>query len=116
MTPAVHALEKAGAPFELLHYDVAAASRGQDKGKSKGAGLEAAAALGVDPSGVFKTLIAELNTGELVMGLIPVAGELDLRRLASAAGARSAAMAEPHRAERATGYVTGGISPLGQRR
>jgi Cys-tRNA(Pro)/Cys-tRNA(Cys) deacylase len=108
VTPAVRALKKAGTPFELLHYEV--------PGSSRGAGLDAADALGVDPAEVFKTLIAELNTSELVMALVPVAGELDLRRLASAAGARSAAMAEPGRAERATGYVTGGISPLGQRR
>jgi Cys-tRNA(Pro)/Cys-tRNA(Cys) deacylase len=78
-------------------------------------GLEAATALGIDPTRCFKTLIADVD-GQLVVGVVPVTGSLDLKRLAMAAGGKRAAMAEPVLAERATGYVRGGISPLGQRK
>lgn len=78
-------------------------------------GLEASDALGVAPERVFKTLVAEVD-GKLTVGVVPVAGQLDLKALASAAGGKKAAMADAAAAERATGYVTGGISPLGQRR
>jgi Cys-tRNA(Pro)/Cys-tRNA(Cys) deacylase len=78
-------------------------------------GLEAAAALGVPPERVFKTLIAEVDE-RLTVAVVPVAGRLDLKALAGAAGGKKAKMADPAAAERATGYVTGGISPLGQRR
>ena len=72
------------------------------------------AALGADPRQVFKTLVARVD-GALTVAVVPVAGTLDLKALAAAAGGRKAAMAEPADAERATGYVLGGISPLGQR-
>jgi Cys-tRNA(Pro)/Cys-tRNA(Cys) deacylase len=78
-------------------------------------GLEAAAALGVAPERVFKTLITAVD-GELTVAVVPVAGSLDLKALAAAVGGKKARLAEPATAERATGYVTGGISPLGQRR
>jgi Cys-tRNA(Pro)/Cys-tRNA(Cys) deacylase len=78
-------------------------------------GADAAAALGVDPHRIFKTLIASVD-GRLAVGIVPVAGELDLKRVAVALGARKAEMADPGEAERATGYVLGGISPIGQRR
>lgn len=78
-------------------------------------GLEAAAALGVDPGRVLKTLLADVD-GSLVVAILPVADRLDLKALAAAMGGRRAALAEPAVAERATGYVVGGISPLGQRR
>jgi Cys-tRNA(Pro)/Cys-tRNA(Cys) deacylase len=78
-------------------------------------GLEAAGHLGLDPATVFKTLLAEVD-GQLVVGLVPVSGQLDLKRLATAVGGKRAAMADPAVAERVTGYVVGGISPLGQRR
>ena len=78
-------------------------------------GRSVAAALGVPPERVFKTLIAEV-AGALAVAVLPVAGELDLKALAAAAGGRKAALAERAAAERATGYVRGGISPLGQRR
>jgi Cys-tRNA(Pro)/Cys-tRNA(Cys) deacylase len=80
-----------------------------------GYGLEAAAALGMPPERVFKTLIAEVDE-RLVVAVVPVAGSLDLKALAGAAGGKKARMADPAAAERATGYVTGGISPIGQRR
>ena len=78
-------------------------------------GREAAAALKVDPGRVFKTLVVTVDDG-LVLAVIPVDRELDLKRLAAAAGGRRAVVAEPTQAERATGYVVGGISPLGSRR
>jgi Cys-tRNA(Pro)/Cys-tRNA(Cys) deacylase len=80
-----------------------------------GYGLAASAALGLPPERVFKTLVAEVD-GKLAVAVVPVAGSLDLKALAAAVGGKKARMAEPAGAERATGYVTGGISPLGQRR
>jgi Cys-tRNA(Pro)/Cys-tRNA(Cys) deacylase len=98
---------KAGVEHRIheYHHDPAAPSFG----------LEAAEQLGVDPAGVFKTLVAEAD-GRLVVAVVPVAARLDLKALAAAAGSRRAVMAEPADAERATGYVVGGISPLGHRR
>lgn len=113
MTPAVEAARRAGIPFEIAQYEhdpKAADSHGQ------GYGLEASAALGVDPARVFKTLVAKLDDGRLAVGIVPVAARLDLKALAAAAGARRAEMADPAEAQRATGYVVGGISPLGQKR
>jgi Cys-tRNA(Pro)/Cys-tRNA(Cys) deacylase len=78
-------------------------------------GAEAAQVLGVAPERVFKTLVAEVD-GRLTIGVVPVAGQLDLKALAAAAGGKKAVMAAAAAAERATGYVTGGISPLGHRR
>ncbi|OLE29067.1 MAG: aminoacyl-tRNA deacylase [Actinobacteria bacterium 13_1_20CM_3_71_11] len=78
-------------------------------------GTEAAAALGIDPAHCFKTLVAEVD-GALVTAVVPVTGALDLKALAGAVGGKRAAMAEPTSAERTTGYVRGGISPLGQRK
>jgi Cys-tRNA(Pro)/Cys-tRNA(Cys) deacylase len=78
-------------------------------------GLEAAAALGLDPRTVFKTLLVEVD-GNLVVGVVPVTGQLDLKALAAAVGGKKATMADPRDAERATGYVVGGISPIGQKR
>ncbi len=78
-------------------------------------GVEAAAALGIEPERVFKTLVAAVD-GAFVLAVVPVDRELDLKRLATAAGGHRAVIAEPAQAERATGYVVGGISPLGVRR
>ncbi len=105
--PATVALDRAGIAYTLHPYehDPRAASYG----------LEAAAALGVAPERVFKTLLANLD-GELVVGVVPVTGRLDLKALARALGGSRAVMAEVAAAERATGYVAGGISPVGQRR
>ncbi|WP_168915335.1 Cys-tRNA(Pro) deacylase [Microcella flavibacter] len=105
-TPATVALAAAGIPYTPRPYahDPGAASYG----------LEAAAALGVEPERVFKTLLAEVD-GSLVVGIVPVSCLLDLKSLAAAAGGRRAAMADPALAERRTGYVVGGISPIGQR-
>lgn len=78
-------------------------------------GLEAAEALGVPPERVFKTLVAEVD-GVLAVGVVPVTGQLDLKALAAALGGKKAKMADVAEAERVTGYVAGGISPLGQRK
>ena len=77
-------------------------------------GEEAAAALGIAPQRIFKTLIAAVD-GRLVCAVVPVAGRLDLKALATAVAGKRAVMAEPAAAQRATGYVVGGISPLGHR-
>jgi Cys-tRNA(Pro)/Cys-tRNA(Cys) deacylase len=78
-------------------------------------GLEAAQALQVEPDRVFKTLVCEMG-GQLAIAIVPVTGDLDLKALAGALGAKSADLAEPAVAERATGYIVGGISPIGQKR
>jgi Cys-tRNA(Pro)/Cys-tRNA(Cys) deacylase len=105
-TPATVALTAAGIPFTVhpYHHDPAAPSFG----------LEAAEALGVKPERVFKTLLADTDLG-LVVGVVPVTGMLDLKALAAAVGAKRATMADPVVAERRTGYVVGGISPVGQK-
>ncbi|HEX2804559.1 MAG TPA: Cys-tRNA(Pro) deacylase [Kineosporiaceae bacterium] len=87
--------------------------RAHDRGLSYG--MEAAAALGMDPRQVFKTLVADVD-GALTVAVVPVDAQLDLKALAAAAGGKKAVMADPAAAERATGYVVGGISPLGQRK
>ena len=94
-------------PFTLHPYD--------HDPRAESFGLEAAEALGVPPERVFKTLLAEAD-GVLVVGIVPVTGQLDLKALARAVGATKATMADPVAAERSTGYVVGGISPVGQKR
>lgn len=106
-TPATVALTRAGIAFTLRAYDHDPAA--------ESFGLEAAAALGVEPERVLKTLMASLD-GDLVVGVVPVVGQLYLKALARALGGSRAAMADVAAAERATGYVAGGISPVGQRR
>ncbi|HEX6256167.1 MAG TPA: Cys-tRNA(Pro) deacylase [Euzebyales bacterium] len=106
-TPATLALEAAGVPFRAhpYHHDP----------DTESFGLEAAAVLGVELERVFKTLMADVD-GELVVGIVPVTARLQLKALAAAVGAKRATMADPAAAERRTGYVVGGISPLGQKR
>ncbi len=106
-TPATIALERAGIPFTVHEYD--------HDPRHESFGREASQALGVAPDRVFKTLVAEVD-GALVVGVVPVEGQLDLKALATACGGKKAAMAPASAAERATGYVTGGISPVGQRK
>ncbi len=107
MTPAIIAAKKAGIPFTVHEY--------KHDPSTDSYGLEAARVLGVDPSQVYKTLVTRVE-GQLVVALVPVNKNLDLKALASVLGAKKAAMAEITNAERATGYVVGGISPLGQRK
>ena len=109
MTPAIEVLKRLGIVHSVHRYSVTG-----DEDITYGEAV--AAAIGADPATVFKTLIAQLNTGELVVSIVPVTSTLDLRALAAAANAKSASMAAPAAAERSSGYVTGGISPFGQRR
>lgn len=105
-TPATVALTKLGVPFKLRAYE-------HDPAVTD-FGAEAAEALGIQAERIFKTLLADAD-GALVVGVVPVSGKLDLKALAAAVGARRAVMADPTLAERKTGYVVGGISPIGQR-
>ncbi|MEU0413324.1 Cys-tRNA(Pro) deacylase [Streptomyces griseorubiginosus] len=106
-TPATVALTAAGVPFTVHAYD--------HDPSHPSYGEEAAEAMGVSPDRVFKTLVADVD-GTLTVAVVPVAGSLDLKALATAVSGKRAAMADPTLAERTTGYVRGGISPLGQRK
>ncbi|GIZ11231.1 Cys-tRNA(Pro) deacylase [Pseudomonas sp. NCCP-436] len=108
MTPAIDLLKKAGAEHRVHSY--------QHDPKAPSYGMEAAEKLGLPPERVFKTLLAVTERGELLVAVVPVAGNLDLKALAQAAGAKKAEMADPAAAQRATGYLVGGISPLGQKK
>jgi Cys-tRNA(Pro)/Cys-tRNA(Cys) deacylase len=106
-TPAIAAVVRAGVAHEVhqIGHDPAVSAYGQ----------EAADALGVEPERVFKTLVSTVG-GQLVVAVVPVTGELSLKALAAALSAKSAEMAGPSTAQRSTGYVVGGISPIGQKR
>ncbi len=106
-TPATVALTAAGVEYRIHAYD--------HDPSHPSYGEEAAEALGVSPERVFKTLVADVD-GALTVAVVPVTGSLDLKALASAVGRKRATMADPALAERTTGYVVGGISPLGQRK
>lgn len=106
-TPALVALTRADVAHTVHTYE-------HDPATPAGYGLEAARALGLAPEQVFKTLLADVD-GTLTVAVVPVTTTLDLKALASAVGAKRATMANPRDAERATGYVVGGISPLGQK-
>jgi Cys-tRNA(Pro)/Cys-tRNA(Cys) deacylase len=105
-TPATLLLRKAGVAFTLHSYE--------HDPRAEAFGEEAAAALGVAPERMFKTLIASVD-GKLACAVVPVAGRLDLKAFAAAVGGKRAELADPAAAARATGYVVGGISPLGQK-
>ncbi|MBW4716269.1 Cys-tRNA(Pro) deacylase [Saccharothrix obliqua] len=106
-TPATALLDKQKVAHKLHSYD--------HDPRHESYGLEAAEALGISPDRVFKTLVAEVD-GRLAVGVVPVTGQLDLKALAAALGGKKARMADVTAAERATGYVAGGISPLGQKK
>ncbi len=108
MTPAIELLKKSQVPHEVLsyHHDPKAASYG----------LEAVEKLGLAAATVFKTLLAVSEKHELLVAIVPVAGTLDLKALAQAAGVKKLEMAKPDQAQRSTGYLVGGISPLGQKK
>jgi Cys-tRNA(Pro)/Cys-tRNA(Cys) deacylase len=108
VTPAINAAKKAGISYRIHEY--------AHDPNAESYGLEAAEKLGVPAERVFKTLVAELDDGRLAVGIVPVATSLNLKSLASAVGARRAEMADMAKAERTTGYVAGGISPIGQKK
>jgi Cys-tRNA(Pro)/Cys-tRNA(Cys) deacylase len=115
MTPAIVMLQTAGVAFEVHEFE-------HDPHAPGGAaqyGWAAAAALGVDPDQVFKTLLARvdgLGPPGIGVGIVPVSGQLSLKELAAAVGGKRAEMCDPAVAQRVTGYVVGGISPFGQKK
>ncbi|MCO5365537.1 Cys-tRNA(Pro) deacylase [Pseudomonas alliivorans] len=108
MTPALDLLKKVRAEHRIHSYE--------HDPKAASYGLEAAEKLGLEPARVFKTLLASTEKGELLVAVVPVVGTLDLKALAHAAGVKKTEMADPAAAQRSTGYLLGGISPLGQKK
>ena len=108
MTPALDLLKKVRAAHRVHSYE--------HDPKAASYGLEAAEKLGLEPAQVFKTLLASSEKGELLVAVVPVVGSLDLKALAQAAGVKKVEMADPAAAQRSTGYLLGGISPLGQKK
>lgn len=108
MTPAVNTAKKAGIKFQTHAYE--------HDSKHPSYGLEAAEKLGISPQRVFKTLVVQLDAKELAVAVVPVASQLDLKAFAKAAKVKKVAMADAKLVERSTGYVLGGVSPLGQKR
>lgn len=108
MTPAIDQARKAGIAFEIQEYE--------HDPNADSYGEEAVVKLGLSPDQVFKTLVVKLDSGALAVGVVPVTGKLNLKQMANAAGAKKATMAEARDVERVTGYVLGGVSPLGQKK
>jgi len=108
MTPAIDLLKKSKVDFQVLAYE--------HDPKTASYGLEAAEKLGLDATRVFKTLLVCSEKNELLVAVVPVVGSLDLKALAQAAKVKKVDMADPAAAQRATGYLLGGISPLGQKK
>lgn len=108
MTPAINFLKKQKQPFTVLQYE--------HDPNAQSFGMEAVEKLNLDPASVFKTLVVELDTGALAVAVVPVAQKLNLKLMAKACGAKKAQMAEAQKVTRVTGYVLGGVSPLGQKR
>lgn len=109
MTPAVVVATNAGIDFRLHEY------RATGDGVGRHWGLEAADVLGIDSKRVFKTIVTQIDSQSLCVAVVPIACEVNLKALANAAGGKKAALAPTDQAQRSSGYVTGGISPLGQR-
>ncbi|ABV34634.1 YbaK/EbsC protein [Shewanella sediminis HAW-EB3] len=108
MTPAIDLLKKAHIKHTIHEY--------QHEASALAYGIEAATKLNLDAKLVFKTLVAKLDSGKLVVAIIPVEEKLNMKALAKVAGVKKAAMASAEEVERSTGYVLGGVSPLGQKR
>lgn len=108
MTPATKQLDKAKVGYRLHRYD--------HDPQAESYGTEAAERLALEPGQVFKTLLAATEAGELLVAIVPVDRMLDLKELAQAARTKKVAMADPAAAQRSTGYLVGGISPIGQKK
>ncbi len=107
MTPGVDAVTKAGISHAIHEYE-------HDPGSTE-YGNEAAEKLGVDPARIFKTLVVTIDGKMLAVGVVPITGMLSMKLIAKAAGGKKANMADPLEVQRRTGYVLGGVSPLGQK-
>ncbi|KEF29854.1 MAG: Cys-tRNA(Pro) deacylase [Gammaproteobacteria bacterium] len=108
MTPGIKAAKKAGVAHTIHEYEHDPATTNY--------GTEAVEKTGANPGQVFKTLVVTVDNKELVVGVVPVAGMLSMKLIAKAAGGKKAVMADPQAVQRSTGYVLGGVSPLGQKR
>lgn len=108
MTPGINIVKKSGISHRVHEY--------VHEASSESYGLEAAEKMGVPCAQVFKTLVVSLDNKALAVGIIPVAAMLNMKLMAKAAGAKKAALASPLDVERSTGYVLGGVSPLGQKK
>ncbi|WP_045826852.1 Cys-tRNA(Pro) deacylase [Teredinibacter turnerae] len=108
MTPGINLVKKSKVTHKVHSYE-------HDPGAAS-YGLEAAEKLSIDPRQVFKTLVVKLDGDTLAVGVVPVVEKLNMKLIAKAAGTKKAAMAEPAEVERTTGYVLGGVSPLGQKK
>ncbi|SMC85467.1 Cys-tRNA(Pro)/Cys-tRNA(Cys) deacylase [Desulfocicer vacuolatum DSM 3385] len=108
MTPGINAAKKAKIPYTLHKYNHDPASESY--------GTEASEKMGIPGEQVFKTLVVSLDKGALAVGIIPVTAKLNMKQMAKAGGAKKAAMATPSDVVRSTGYVLGGVSPLGQKK
>ena len=108
MTPGIHTAKKAGIVYKLHEYN--------HETSNTSYGVEAADKMGIPPERIFKTLVVSVDQKDLVVGVIPVSSMLSMKRIAKAAGAKKASMAVTADVERATGYVLGGVSPLGQKK
>jgi Cys-tRNA(Pro)/Cys-tRNA(Cys) deacylase len=108
MTPAINEAKK-----QKIQYKVHQYTHNPDHSSY---GLEAAEALELDAGRVFKTLVVQLDNGKLTVGIVPVSSKLNMKQIAKAAGSKKAAMAEAGLVEKSTGYVLGGVSPLGQKK
>jgi len=108
MTPGINTLKKHKVSHKIHEY--------VHEPSNDSYGVEAANKLALTPEQVFKTLVVSLDTKELVVGVIPVSAKLSMKHIAKAVGAKKAVMADPLVVERSTGYILGGVSPLGQKK
>ena len=108
MTPAINCAKKAKIPFQIHEY--------QHDASSQSYGLEAAEKLNIPAQQVFKTLVAKLDDSKLVVAVLPVDSMLSMKSLAKACGGKKAEMADKTEVQRSSGYVLGGVSPLGQKK
>lgn len=108
MTPGVAAAKRSKVEYTLHEY--------KHDPRHESYGLEAAEKLGIEAARVFKTLVVEVASGDLVVAVLPVSSMLNLKKIASAVGAKKASMADKAKVQKVTGYVLGGVSPLGQKK